>query len=81
MTDSEQSDITWHKSTASGAAGNCVEVAVVDNSVLVRNFRDPLGSVLSFTCQEWVAFLEGVNNGEFTLAQTKRHPRTFQDLG
>jgi hypothetical protein len=66
MTDSEQSDITWHKSMASGAS-DCVEVAVVDDSVLVRNFRDPLGSVLSFTRQEWVAFLEGVNNGEFTL--------------
>ena len=69
MTDSEQSDITWHKSTAS-ASGGCVEVAVVDDSVLVRNSRHPLGSVLSFTCQEWVAFLEGVNNEEFTLDQT-----------
>ena len=25
--------------------------------------------MLSFTRQEWAAFLEGVNNGEFTLDQ------------
>lgn len=74
MTDSEQSDITWHKSTASGGQGNCVEVAVMDNAVLVRNSQDPLGSVLSFTCREWVAFLEGVNNGEFRSTRTATTP-------
>jgi Domain of unknown function (DUF397) len=76
VTDSEQADITWHKSTASGGGGgDCVEVAVVDDSVLVRNSRDPLGSVLSFTRQEWAAFLEGVNNGEFTLGQASNYTR------
>lgn len=70
MTDSGQDEIIWHKSTASGPAGNCVEVAVVGDSVLVRSSRDPLGSVLSFSRQEWAAFLAGVNNGEFTLDQT-----------
>lgn len=66
MTDSEQADIAWYKSTMSGAE-NCVEVAVVNDSILVRNSRDPRGSVLSFTRQEWTAFLEGVNNANFML--------------
>ena len=48
-----------HKSTASNVNGACVEVAFADNSVLVRNSRDPLVSVLSFTYQEWAAFLKG----------------------
>ena len=65
MTDSEQTAITWHKGTASGHNGNCVEVAVVGNSILVRNSRDPHGSMLSFTRREWVSFLDGVNNGDF----------------
>jgi hypothetical protein len=65
VTDSEQSEITWQKSTASGGQGNCVQVAVVDGSILVRNSRDPLSSVLSFTRQEWAAFLEDVTNGKF----------------
>lgn len=70
MTDSGQADITWHRSTASGGGGgNCVEVAAVDGSVLVRNSRDPLGSVLSFSCHQWAAFLQGMRNGEWTLGQ------------
>jgi predicted secreted Zn-dependent protease len=69
VTDSEQADITWHRSTASGSNGNCVEAAIVDDLVLVRSSQDPLGSVLSFTRPEWAAFLEGVNKGEFTLDQ------------
>jgi hypothetical protein len=31
----------------------------------VRNSRDPFGPVLSFSPEEWVAFLEGANKGEF----------------
>lgn len=65
MTDSEQTQITWRKSTASSAS-SCVEVAFADELVLVRNSRDPLGPALSFSRQEWVAFLQGASNGEFT---------------
>jgi len=68
VTDSEQTHIIWHKSTAS-AETDCVEVATVGESVLVRNSRDPLGSKLSFSRQEWAAFLMGVSNAEFTLSQ------------
>ena len=66
MTDSEQTYIIWRKSTASDS-GSCVEVAVFDGGVRVRNSRDPLGSVLSFSPQTWAAFLEGVGNGELTF--------------
>jgi hypothetical protein len=65
VADSEQTNITWRKSRTSGG-GNCVEVAFADESVLVRNSRDLLGSVLSFSRQEWMAFLEGASKGEFT---------------
>jgi Domain of unknown function (DUF397) len=70
MTDSEQTHITWRKSTASNAS-SCVEVAFADESVLVRNSRDPLGPILSFSREEWMAFLEGAHNGEFTLDQAR----------
>jgi hypothetical protein len=63
--DSEQTRIIWRKSTASGA-GNCVEIAFADGSILVRSSRDPLGAVLSFSRQEWLAFLERAGKGEFT---------------
>jgi Domain of unknown function (DUF397) len=64
VADGERAHITWRRSTAS-ADGNCVEVAFASESILVRNSRDPLGPVLSFSPQEWAAFLEGANKGEF----------------
>lgn len=58
--------IAWVKSSLSYAFGNCVEVASLPGGqVGVRNSRDPHGSVLSFTPEEWIAFLGGARNGEF----------------
>lgn len=56
--------IDWRKSLVSGN-GNCVEVAFVGQSVLVRHSKDRGGATLTFTLSEWDAFLAGVRNGEF----------------
>ena len=56
----------WVKSSLSFYNGNCVEVATLPgNQIGVRNSRDRAGAVLSFTPDEWQAFLGGVRNGEF----------------
>jgi hypothetical protein len=56
----------WVKSSLSFANGNCVEVASLpSNEIGVRNSRNAAGAVLSFTSDEWHAFLGGVRNGEF----------------
>jgi hypothetical protein len=55
---------SWRKSTWSGA-GNCVEVANQGSDRLVRHSKDPDGSVLVFTKDEWKAFLAGAKAGEF----------------
>lgn len=68
MSNSMQSRIAWQKSTASGS-GNCVEVAFVDGSVLVRHSRNPSGLALSFSSSEWAAFLVGTRNSEFDLPE------------
>jgi Domain of unknown function (DUF397) len=60
------SDREWRKSTASGSQG-CVEVALRDDSVLVRDSKLPHGDRLRFSHAEWNAFLAGVRNGEFDL--------------
>ena len=46
----------WRKSTWSGHDG-CVEVALVEGQVAVRNSKDRGGPVLWFTTQEWTVFL------------------------
>ena len=58
----------WFKSTRSSGNGNCVEVAVVDDTVAVRDTKNREGGMLVFSAAEWSAFLSGAKNGEFDLA-------------
>jgi predicted secreted Zn-dependent protease len=64
--DSEWPSNVWRRSTASGG-GNCAEVSVTSESVLMRNSQRPDGPVLEFTRAEWEAFLTGVRDGEFDI--------------
>ena len=48
--------IAWRKSTAS-STGNCVEVAAVGRSVLIRDSGNPDGIVLRLPPAAWSAFL------------------------
>ena len=58
-------NLTWHKSTRSGAAGHCVEVAETPAAVFVRDSKDADGPMLEFDVRQWAGFIEGVQNGEF----------------
>ena len=56
----------WVKSSLSFSNGNCVEVTQLpENYVGVRNSRHPDGAVLTFTPEEWSAFIAGAKKGEF----------------
>jgi hypothetical protein len=54
----------WVKSTRC-ASGTCVEVAKVDDAYLIRDSKRPEVAPLSFTAEEWTAFVDGVTAGEF----------------
>ena len=56
----------WRKSSFS-AAGDCVEWLEFPDGVLVRDSKNVGGPVLSFTCSEWRAFVQGVQHGEASL--------------
>jgi hypothetical protein len=63
----------WRKSTHSDT-GACVEVAVSNGTVGVRDTKDAgAGPILEFNDVEWAAFLAGVANGEFTMERLS-HP-------
>ena len=56
MAESEKEGIAWRKSTASNS-GSCVEVAIHDGSVLVRDSVNPVSPVLELSPTAWSAFL------------------------
>ena len=56
--------LRWRKAKQC-AGSSCVEVAWADSQVLLRDSKDP-GVVLSFTVEEWEAFVGGVKEGEFS---------------
>jgi hypothetical protein len=57
--------LTWRKSSFSGAAKDCVEVADLPGGTAVRDSKDPAGAMLTFTAAAWSAFVDGVGAGEF----------------
>ena len=54
--DFSQPYIRWRKSMASDSGG-CLEVAVVDGSVLVRDSKNRDGAMLRFAPKAWSVFL------------------------
>ncbi|MEU6484450.1 DUF397 domain-containing protein [Streptomyces sp. NPDC046887] len=57
-------DIEWRKSSYSGEANNCIEMATADGEVLLRESDDP-GVVVRTTKSKLAAFLAGAKAGEF----------------
>ncbi|MEU8038770.1 DUF397 domain-containing protein [Streptosporangium sp. NPDC049078] len=56
----------WFKSSRSqGTTDNCVEVAFASEVVAVRDSKDPGGAILSFSPNDWAAFLRCVKAGDF----------------
>lgn len=54
----------WRKSSRCGTS-TCVEVAKVEDQYLIRDSKNPEVAALSFSKDEWEAFVEGVTAGEF----------------
>lgn len=69
-------DAPWRKSSRSGGNG-CVEVAIIEGKIAVRDSKDRDGPSLYFNSTEWEAFIAGVWNGEFdhvTMSQGDATP-------
>ena len=52
----------WHRSSASGPTGSCVQVARSQTSVLVRDSRDQSQATLKFSPYQWRRFIGRVKN-------------------
>ncbi len=54
----------WRTAKMSGES-NCVQVRSDNDMIVVGNSRFPDGPFLSYTQDEWTAFLDGAKKGEF----------------
>lgn len=54
----------WRAPAGCGG-GACVEVAYEGDDVLVRDGKEPLGTVQHYSAAEWGAFIAAVKRGEF----------------
>jgi hypothetical protein len=60
------SDLVWRKSSKTVDGNACVEVAELgDGAMALRDSNNPTRPDLRFTASEWMAFVEGVRDGEF----------------
>lgn len=61
-------EVGWQKGSGSHPNGSCVEVGEgACGMVHVRDSKAPDGPMLSFTTDEWCAFLAGAKAGEFDV--------------
>jgi hypothetical protein len=61
-------DLAWQKSSFSQNLVNCVEVQHPDeHTIAVRNSNFPDKGIVTFTADEWNAFIKGAKAGEFDL--------------
>ncbi|HEY9474490.1 MAG TPA: DUF397 domain-containing protein [Mycobacteriales bacterium] len=56
----------WRSGADDGTTGG-VEIAFVDEVIVMRDSKHPAGPVLVFTRSEWDAFLAGAKDDEFDL--------------
>jgi len=61
-------DVEVYRRSSLCADGSCVEVAIEHNdTVSLRDSKDITQTPLTFSADEWIAFIGGVKNEEFDL--------------
>jgi uncharacterized protein DUF397 len=54
-------------STCDNSGGSCLEVAMLGDTVITRDSKDPQGTVQAYTRSEWITFIDAVKGGEFDI--------------
>jgi hypothetical protein len=72
-TTESSTDTPWRIAVKSGG-GNCVQVTLRDGMIVIGDSKQPGGPVLSYTQQEFDAFLDGAKKGEFDDFVSSQQP-------
>lgn len=57
----------WRKSSYSGEAGDCVEVASLSKLTVIRDSKKPDGGTLVLDERTWAGLLSAVRSGQLDL--------------
>jgi Domain of unknown function (DUF397) len=57
----------WRRSARSYGTGNCLEVAALGQRVVIRDSKNPMGTVLPITPAQWNAFVACVRSDGLDL--------------
>lgn len=60
-------------------SGNIIEIRFSDAAIIVRHSMDPSDSTMSFTLEEWKAFLSGARAGAFDLPSSEGRSGVSED--
>jgi hypothetical protein len=55
-------DVQWRKSRRSVSDGACVEVAVINGQIDVRDSKNPDGAWLRYRARSWRVFIAQIRN-------------------
>ncbi|MGH2620973.1 MAG: DUF397 domain-containing protein [Anaerolineales bacterium] len=56
----------WRKSSRSSNIANCVEVALLDGAVAVRDSKQPTGGTLAVPPRAWASFTTALRAGRLS---------------
>ncbi|SDS77493.1 DUF397 domain-containing protein [Actinoplanes derwentensis] len=65
MNNGKSVSVDWQTSSYCSSS-NCVQVAAIEDSIAIRDSKNPDGTVLMVAPGEWHAFLDRVANGDFS---------------
>jgi hypothetical protein len=71
LTDLAPHDIQWRKASRSANDGACVEVALVNDQIAVRDSRNPGGGLLQYSAPSWHDFISVIKSESSNSIITK----------